>query len=145
MIESRYKIEYVLPDEEVTKTSPFRVLWYLLLIPLIGIVVAAITYDFSLKEISRDSLVFYEKVKVQIFNLGDPQKPKTLDKEANQFVKTPIKKTTSKAIEKQNVPIKLEVPIASMDRYKIKISELPSKQASQLESIQKQRKFSTFF
>ena len=140
MIESRYKIEYVFPDEEVKKTSPFRVLWYLLLIPLIGIIVAAITYNFSIKDISRDSLVFYEKVKVQIFNLGDLQKPKTLDKEVNQLVNTPIKKTTSKAIEKQNIPIKLEVPIASMDRYKIKISELTSKQASQLESIQKQIK-----
>jgi len=35
MIESRYKIEYVLPDEDVKKSSPFKVLWYFLLIPLV--------------------------------------------------------------------------------------------------------------
>ena len=142
MIESRYKIEYVFPDEDqaVKKASPFRVLWYLLLIPLIGLIVAAITYDFSIKDISRDSLVLFEKAKVQIFNLGDHQESNNLEKKSNILVKTPIDKITPEVNKKQTVSINLETPIATMDRYKTKITELTSKQQAQLESIQKQIK-----
>ena len=71
MIESRYKIEYILPDDEIKKSSPFKVLWYLLLIPLVLLAVTAITYDFSIPKIKNDTAVLFEKAKVELLNLGD--------------------------------------------------------------------------
>jgi len=41
MIESRYKIEYELPDKAVKKTSTFKTLWYFVLISLVFITVTA--------------------------------------------------------------------------------------------------------
>ena len=66
MIKSRYKIEYVLPNEDVKKSSPLKILWYLVLIPLVILLVTAITYDFSIKRISQDSLVLIEKAKIHV-------------------------------------------------------------------------------
>ena len=145
MIESRYKIEYVLPDEDVKKTSPFRVLWYLLLIPLVLLAVVAITYDFSWNNISRDSLVLVEKAKVHIFNLGEAQDPKKLEKKINTVVETSI---TPKPSTPQIVIKKVfEKPIASrtpatpkplINEDKIIITELTAKQELQLKTIQAQ-------
>ena len=145
MIESRYKIEYVLPDEDVKKTSPFRVLWYLLLIPLVLLAVVAITYDFSWNNISRDSLVLVEKAKVHIFNLGEAQDPKKLEKKINTVVETSItpKPSTPQIVIKKVI----EKPIASrtpatpkplINEDKIIITELTAKQELQLKTIQAQ-------
>ena len=145
MIESRYKIEYVLPDEDVKKTSPFRVLWYLLLIPLVLLAVAAITYDFSWNNISRDSLILVEKAKVHIFNLGETQDPKKLEKKINTVVETSItpKPSTPQIVIKKVI----EKPIASrtpatpkplINEDKIIITELTAKQELQLKTIQAQ-------
>jgi hypothetical protein len=69
MIESRYKIEYVLPDDGNKKSNTFRNLAYLLLIPIVLSVVAAITYNFSLKNLSEDAISLYQKIKVQALDL----------------------------------------------------------------------------
>jgi len=132
MIESRYKIEYVLPDEDAKKTSSFRVLWYLLLIPLILLAVTAITYDFSLKNISKDSLLLVEKAKIHIFNLEDRQQTERFKKPVNVVVKTPAKPLTTIKTAKKLI----ETPVINKD--KIVITELTSKQKLQLKTIQTQ-------
>jgi len=71
MIESRYKIEYEFIEEDVKTISAMRVIWYLLLIPLVLFVVIAITYEFSFKEINRDATILIEKAKVHLLNLGE--------------------------------------------------------------------------
>lgn len=141
MIESRYKIEYVLPDEDVKKSSPFRVLWYLLLIPLVLLAVTAITYDFSLKKISEDSTVLLEKAKVAIFNLEDRKQFNTPVKTSNTLVeKVLIAKPKKVSKPEQNeVLIKSEAndkPENIVDKKLI--SELTAKQEEQLKAIQEQ-------
>ncbi len=111
MIESRYKIEYVLPDKDAQKASPLRALWYLLLIPLVIFIVTAITYDFSFNNMSRDSSVLVEKAKVHIFNLGDTQQS---EKQTSIVVKKsvlPASKSPS-IVVKENIktPIVLSTP-----------------------------------
>ena len=152
MIESRYKIEYVLPDEDVKKTSPFRVLWYLLLIPLVLLIVTGITYDFSFKHISRDTLALVEKAKVHIFNLGEIQETKKKDENKIQKVSKEVAKTTVKAateipldvVETPVIPSATIIPSvpeiteSKTNQDKIKISELTSKQELQLKTIQSQ-------
>ncbi|MGK0271039.1 MAG: hypothetical protein ACI88H_001692 [Cocleimonas sp.] len=144
MIESRYKIEYVLPDDDEQKSSPFKVIWYLLLIPLVLVVVAAITYDFSFKDLSRDSLVLVEKAKVHLLNLGDPQKPKITENKTNVLARTPVtQKIVPDVIEKTDNTKTLTNSITAkpkIDKYKFTISELSAKQELQLKNIQKQIK-----
>ena len=142
MIESRYKIEYVLPDKDAQKASPLRALWYLLLIPLVIFIVTAITYDFSFNNMSRDSSVLVEKAKVHIFNLGDTQQS---EKQTSIVVKKsvlPASKSPS-IVVKENIktPIVLSTPTIPkplINQEKVIISELTSKQESQLKTIQKQ-------
>lgn len=145
MIESRYKIEYVLPDEDVKKTSSFRVLWYLLLIPLVLLAVTAITYDFSFKNISKDSLLLVEKTKIHIFNLEDKPQNEHLNKTVNVVVKTltpanPLAtiETSQKLVEKPVAFVSPTTPTPEINKDKTIITELTSKQKSQLKTIQTQ-------
>jgi len=123
MIESRYKIEYILPDEDVKKRSSFQVIWFLFLIPVVLILVTAITYDFSIKDISRDSSILVKKIKTEIFNLGS--QPQLNNKSAQ-----------SKTIANiSNSPTRSQI---SINQDKIQITELTKKQELQLQEIQKQ-------
>lgn len=131
MIESRYKIEYVLPDEELKTPSPFRVLWYLLLIPLILLAVTAITYDFSFQKIHKDSLTLFEKAKTHVFNL---ETKTTIVKETtNPILKTPT-------VAKQRLPLLSSTSIAKdeINTNKVISNELSAQQELQLKTIQEQ-------
>ena len=128
MIKSRYKIEYVLPNEDVKKSSPLKILWYLVLIPLVILLVTAITYDFSIKRISQDSLVLIEKAKIHVFNLGNSQKP------INSALPV-VDKTAESAVLSNRVLTNNKVAI---DNNKTLITELNAKQELQLKSIKTQ-------
>ena len=137
MIESRYKIEYVLPDEDMKKSSPFKVLWYLLLIPLVLLAVIAITYDFSIKNIARDSSVLVEKAKIHIFNLGDNTEIKKQPIQTNPIVeKILIPKLKPVATSEQKIVTKK--PLIDNKKDDKVISELTAKQEEQLKKIQEQ-------
>jgi len=96
MIESRYKIEYEFIEEDVKTISAMRVIWYLLLIPLVLFVVIAITYEFSFKDINRDATILIEKAKVHLLNLGEV---KQLNKNIIQ-ANIDEKKTPSSSVNK---------------------------------------------
>ena len=137
MIESRYKIEYVLPDEDMKKSSPFKVLWYLLLIPLVLLAVIAITYDFSIKNIARDSSVLVEKAKIHIFNLGDNTEIKKQPIQTNPIVeKILIPKLKPVATSEQKIVTKK--PLIDNKKDDKIINELTAKQEEQLKKIQEQ-------
>ena len=133
MIESRYKIEYVLPDENTKKSSPFRVLWYLLLIPIILLAVVAITYDFSLQNIQKDSLVLLDKAKVHIFNLDDTQLKKPLKTE--KIVGT---KAVSPSVQKQTIPAIPPAPALIENTDRKITTNLNAQQELQLKTIKEQ-------
>ena len=112
MIESRYKIEYVLPDDEIKKSSPFKVFGYLLLIPLVAVIVTAIAYDFSVKEMSRDSMVLLEKAKVHLLNLGDENQLKKFEEQ--------------KKAKEQLAKIKATLPVKTSAKPDVKTIESKS-------------------
>ena len=144
MIESRYKIEYIVPEEDVKKTSPFKMLWYLLLIPLIAVVVLGITYNFSVKDISRDSMVLLEKAKVHVFNLGDASKLAAL--EENKLEKTTIdnkdelnnKTVANKSKDVKSIAATVEIDKTEINKDKTTIFELSAAQELQLKTIKEQ-------
>ena len=137
MIESRYKIEYVLPDEDSKKSSSFKVIWYLLLIPIVLLLVTAITYDFSIQNIARDSSLLAEKAKVHVFNLSDNTQPNKSVTQTNQVIeKKPAPKAKIETVTKQIIaPAK---PIVKNEKEQRIISELTAKQEEQLKAIQEQ-------
>ena len=118
----------------------------MLLIPLVAVIVTAIAYDFSVKEMSRDSMVLLEKAKVHLLNLGDEEQLKKLEeqKKANeQLTKVkatlPVKTTAKpnvKTIEAKPELIKVE----KENNTKVEIAniELTEKQELQLKTIQEQ-------
>ena len=136
MIESRYKIEYILPDEEVKKTSSFRVLWYLFLISLILLLVTVITYDFSLKNISRDSLALVEKAKADLLNLSDEQEIYRSGNTGEQKSRNkPNVEQTFNNILVSNV-VSQTPPKQTVNRNEIEISKLAETQKRQTATIE---------
>jgi len=137
MIESRYKIEYVLPDEKTEKTSPFRVLWYLFLIPLILLAVTAITYDFSLQKIKQDSTLLINKTKVHVLNLGDEHLLEKTKEQSQIVKKTNTEKAPLIKKSQESKTLSVKAKIEHETNKKI-ITELTAKQKLQLQTIQNQ-------
>lgn len=141
MIESRYKIEYELPYKDEKKSSPFKVLWYLLLIPLVLVAVTAITYDFSIKNITRDSTALLEKAKIHIFNLGEQQKFTRVENPSNKIIEKILTPKLKKSIAVENKPVIAKQDVITKLNNKADkkiISELAAKQELQLKQIQEQ-------
>jgi len=112
MIESRYKIEYIFPDEKNKKASSLKTF---LLVPLLSLSVLgllAVSKSYSLDDLSKDSLAFIENTKDNIFQFG-----------SNSFSdkKTPDTLQNSQPIDNKSLEL---------------ISELEQKEKNQLKNIQ---------
>jgi len=118
MIESRYKIEYIFPDTETKKTSSFRGLFLLPLIPLLVLILLDFTNDYTFEDLAEDSSSLIENVKTNILNLG-----------GNSL----IQNTKSENLKKTAPMINIAEP---NNEDKALISKLQKKEKAQSESIQ---------
>ena len=66
MIESRYKIEYVLPETEQQTSKKFYFLSSLFLIPLVLVIAGAVAYGLGYKELPNDALELLTTLKNKV-------------------------------------------------------------------------------
>ena len=71
MIESRYKIEYVLPEKKQKKSNSYRFVAYFSLLLLVGALVSV----FTITSLSNESLALFGNIKNKMFelNIGQPE------------------------------------------------------------------------
>jgi hypothetical protein len=67
MIESRYRIEYVIPETEKQISKKLQIISYLFLIPLALTFAGAIAYELGYKKIPSDTLALFTKLKTTLF------------------------------------------------------------------------------